>query len=62
MGNKTHQPEGTRRRQIALRYLTMYYTRLAPVDIPIKRRNSAEINFISVKETITVQTTIYEMF
>ena len=53
MTNNTHQPEGTRR-QIASRYLTMYYTRkrLAPVDIPTKRRNSAEINFISVKETL----------
>ena len=55
MGNKTHQPEGTRRREVTSRYLTMYYTRLAPVDIHIKHRNSAEINFIPVRKFITVK-------
>jgi len=48
MGNKTHKPEGTRRRQVTSRYLTMQYTILAPVDTHIKHHNSAEINFISV--------------
>jgi hypothetical protein len=50
MGNKTHQPEGTRRRQVASRYLTMYCTRLAQLDIPIKRRDSAQIHFIPLKK------------